>query len=90
VRTATIDIMDLARGFEICRSSQQICFDRRGDGAFSRGLTGTAGFGKSSMITVDRLSAAWPAARVVLTPYVDQTQQMLIALTSLIQGNRFN
>ena len=48
-------------------------------------------FGKSRIMTATvRLSAGWLAARVFLTPHVEQMQQTLIALTSLIHGNGYN
>ena len=46
---------------------------------------------KNRLVTAGvRLSAAWLAARLFLTPHVDQMQQTLIALTALIHGNGFN
>ncbi len=48
-------------------------------------------FGKSKMVAVTvRVSAGWLAARVFLAPHVDQMQQTLIALNSLIHGNGYN
>jgi hypothetical protein len=48
-------------------------------------------FGKSRAMTAAvRLSAGWLAARVFLTPHVEQMQQTLIALSSVIHGNGFN
>jgi hypothetical protein len=44
-------------------------------------LVGRLVFGKSRMMTAAvRLSAGWLAARVLLTPHVDQMQQTSIAL----------
>ena len=48
-------------------------------------------FGKSKMVTNTlRLSTGWLAARAFLTPHVDQMQQTLVALNSLVHGNGFN
>ena len=54
-------------------------------------MIGRLVFGKSKMMTATvRVSAGWLAARVFLTPHVEQMQQTLIALTSLIHGNGYN
>ena len=48
-------------------------------------------FGKSKMMTATvRVSAGWLAARACLAPHVDQMQQTLVALTSLIHGQGYN
>ena len=47
--------------------------------------------GKSRVVTMAvRLSGGWAAARLFLTPHVDQMKETLVALTALIHNNGFN
>jgi hypothetical protein len=47
-------------------------------------------FGESKMVTATvRLSAGWLAARMFLTPHVDQMKETLVQLTAVIHNNGF-
>ena len=55
------------------------------------GLMARIIFGKSRVMTLlVRVSVAWMPAKLFLAPHVDQMQQTVLALNSLIHGNGYN